>query len=380
MFRGFRLSFGNQTAQKPISNMAVELFDSTQDVYVEPGRQKTATEGLPPLPKKQSSILHRLNCFVSVWLLKSIARIFFIVARFFFRPNSTNCPTLIKRYPCRPDLETRTFFPPDYYARGTPGLLPLYLDIHGGGFAICDAQFDDRFCVSWAKRTGMIVVSLNYRKAPLHPFPTATHDVVAVARAVLEDEFLPIDKSRVAIGGFSAGGNLALSAAQLPGLKGIVKAVVAYYPVVDFGCPAAEKLVARRYTDGPRDVLQHVAEVFDWGYVSPGQNRRDPLLSPCYARPEDLPSWIYIIGAQWDMLRLEAQLMMHRLAGLDDRVEHLTPAFEKGNYKWTIATGCSHGFTHGLLGDLGDVVVPKEMREKIYQEAHTWLKKSVLSD
>jgi acetyl esterase/lipase len=360
--------------------MAIESFDSTQSAagYVDPARQKTTAEDLP-LPKKRLSLLHRVNCFVRLWLLKSIARTFFIVARFFFRPNAINRPTLTKRYPCRPSLETRIFFPPDYYARSTPGLLPLYVDIHGGGFALCDAQFDDRFCVSWAKRTGMLVVSLNYRKAPLHPFPTATHDIAAIVRAVLEDELLPIDKSRVAIGGFSAGGNLALSAAQLPGLKGIIKATVAYYPVVDFGYPANVKLAARPYTDGPRDALEHSAWFFDWGYVSPGQNRRDPLLSPCYAKPEDLPSWIYIIGAQWDMLRLEAQLMMHRLAGLDDRVEHLKTSFEKGNYKWTLATGCSHGFTHGL-GDLGDVTVPKEIREKIYQEAHDWLKKSVLSD
>lgn len=226
----------------------------------------------------------------------------------------------------------------------------------------------------------MLVVSLNYRKAPLHPFPTAPYDVAAVAKAVLEDELLPIDKSRVAIGGFSAGGNLALSATQLPGLKGIVKAAVAYYPVVDFGHPSSVKLARRPYTDGPPDPLEHSAWFFDWGYLSPGQNRRDPLLSPCYAKPEDLPPWIYIIGAEWDMLRLEAQLMMHRLAGLDDRVEQLKPDFEKGNYKWTMATGCSHNFTHGLIGDLGNVAVPKEVREKVYQEAHDWLKKSVLSD
>jgi acetyl esterase/lipase len=53
-----------------------------------------------------------------------------------------------------------------------------------------------------------------------------TYEIGAIAQAVINDDKLPIDKSRVAIGGFSTGGNLATSAAQLPLLRGKIKAAV----------------------------------------------------------------------------------------------------------------------------------------------------------
>lgn len=149
----------------------------------------------------------------------------------------------------------------------------------------------------------MLVVSVNYQKAPLHSFPTPVYDVAAIVNAVLDDETLPIDKSKLVIGGFSAGGTLALSASQLPGLKGRIKASITFYLIVDWSVPPEGKLAMRPYKNGPKDHLAHSAPWFDWGYVSIGQNRRDPLLSPCYAKKENLPPWIYVIGAEWDMLR-----------------------------------------------------------------------------
>lgn len=273
-------------------------------------------------------------------------------------------------------LKNRVFFPPNYQVGER--LLPLYLDIHGGGFAIGGPPVDDIFCACWAKRTGMLVVSLDYRKAPLHPFPTATYDIAAVVSAVLEDNELPIDKSRIVIGGFSAGANLALSASQLPRLQGMIKAIVAYYPIVDFSNPPNEKLAARPYKNGLRDSLQDSSWWLDWGYVPAGQNRRDPLLSPYFAQKERLPPWVCIIGAQWDMLRLESQTMIHRLAGLEDKVDPEAP-FEEATYKWVLALGVSHGFTHDLGRHTAKSAKKVQRREQIYNEVHEWLKGSVLA-
>lgn len=327
-------------------------------------------EGTPPLPKIRLPFSHRLNCFIRLWIFKFLASLFFAVDRFLHPPPLSLRPTLIKHYPCRPRLQTRIFFPPDY----EPGkLLMLYLNVHGGGFALCDPQNDDEFCVMWAKRTGMLIVSLDYSKAPLHPYPTAVYDIAALANSVLADSSLPIEKSKVVIGGFSAGGNLALCASQLPGLKGEIKAALTFYPIVDWSHPPGEKLSMRPYKGGPKDSLEFSSYWFDWGYVSPGQNRRDPLLSPCYAKREDLRPWIYIIGAQWDMLRLESQEMIHKLAGLKGKEDH-EQDFESGTYKWTLARGCSHGFTHHF----GHKAAKREKREQkckpIYDEAHQWLK------
>ncbi|KAE8449071.1 hypothetical protein EG329_008659 [Mollisiaceae sp. DMI_Dod_QoI] len=330
-------------------------------------------EGAPPLLKVRLPLPHRLNCFIRLWILKILAYIVFAVDRLLHPPPQSLRPTLIKYYTCRPGLQTRVFFPPSY----KPGeLLPIYLNIHGGGFAVCDPQHDDEFCVMWAKRTGMLIVSLDYSKAPLHPYPVAVYDIAALVNAVLADSSLPIDKTKIVIGGFSAGGNLALCASQLPGLKGQIKAALTFFPIVDWSHPPNEKLAMRPYKGGPEDRLEFSSYWFDWGYVSPGQNRRDPLLSPCYTKKEDLPSWIYVIGAQWDMLRLESQEMIHELAGLQDRGDH-EQDFEMGTYKWTLARDCSHGFTHHWRHRAEKRKEREQKCEPIYDEAHRWLKRAL---
>jgi acetyl esterase/lipase len=318
---------------------------------------------------------HRLNCFIRLWFFKLVVCIVFVIHRLFYPQPAAFRPTFVKRYPCRPTLRNRIFFPPGY----RPGeLLPLYLNIHGGGFAVCDPQHDDEFCTSWAKRTGMLIVSLDYRKAPLHPFPTPVYDIAAVTNAVLDDDALPIDKSKIVIGGFSAGGNLALCASQLPGLKGSIKAALVFYPIVDWSVPPEGKLAMRPYEGGPRDSLADSAAWFDWGYVPIGQNRRDPLLSPYHARKEDLPPWIHIIGAQWDMLRLESQEMIHKLAD-HQHVEDQEAAFEKGTYKWTLASGLPHGFTHHFGLKPTKRAKREQKCQEIYTDAHEWLKRGPLA-
>lgn len=345
-------------------------------VALERALERVERDDAPALLKVRLPLLHRLNCFIRLWILKFLACIVYAVARLVHPPPSSIRPTLVKHYPCRPALQTRIFYPPDYKSGD---LLQLYLNIHGGGFAIGDPQQDDEFCTMWAKRTGMLIVSLDYSKAPLCPFPVAVLDIAALANAVLADVSLPIDKFGVVIGGFSAGANLALCASQLPGLKGNIKAALTFYPIVDWSHPPHVKLERRPYKGGPKDSLETPSYWFDWGYVSPGQNRRDPLLSPCYARKEDLPPWIYVIGAQWDVLRLESQEMIHKLAGLgglDDQEQD----FEEATYKWTLARGCSHGFTHHF----GEKPEKKKRREEkcepIYNEAIKWLEKALAEE
>ncbi|KAJ5394382.1 Alpha/beta hydrolase fold-3 [Penicillium crustosum] len=331
--------------------LASRFFLSSPTMMKNPDKDKIPMENpIPPLPKERLSLPHRLNCFLQLWLLKSLAALYFLYLRLF---NPLN-----QRYTCRSTLETRIFYPRSYNSAQRQ-LLPLYLNIHGGGFALCDATVDDSFCSAWANRTGMLVISLNYRKAPLHSFPTASFDIAEVAKCVLADDSLPIDHSRIAIGGFSAGGNLAMSVSQFPGLKGLIKAAVIYYPIVDFGHPPNEKLDSRPYKGGPDDTLEKTSWWLDWGYVSVGQNRRDPLLSPVYAGSDELPPWIYMIGAQWDMLRLEAQQMIHGLAGLEDR----------------IGVEQEEDFEVGTKGGIGRKK-REEVAQGIYEEAHEWLKKS----
>ncbi len=88
--------------------------------------------------------------------------------------------------------------------------LPLLLYLHGGGFTIGGIETHDSLCRQFALRSGGAVVSLEYRLAPEHRFPTAVEDSWAAMRWLAEHgATLGLDGSRLAVGGDSAGGTLA---------------------------------------------------------------------------------------------------------------------------------------------------------------------------
>ncbi|KAI9682353.1 MAG: hypothetical protein M1817_000407 [Caeruleum heppii] len=306
--------------------------------------QATLATGETSLPiiMPSLSLPTRLNLAVRLWTFKIFVTTGLAIFRYLVPPPPAHLPTLIKTYPCRPGLRNRIFIPS---TRRPDEELPLYLDIHGGGFAVCDPQTDDEFCATFAATHHILVVSIDYRKAPCAPFPVPVEDAAAIAEAVIDDYHLPIDRSRIALGGFSAGANLALAIAQRPPLRQVVRAVVAFYPALDFTVPVAEKLARRTGTASTkRDMLESSAAYFNWGYVSPGQDRRDPRLSPVFARKEDLPPHVYLVGAEFDMLCSEARDMAERLARRKPGA--LEDQWEDHGIRWELAKGLQHGFTH----------------------------------
>lgn len=87
---------------------------------------------------------------------------------------------------------------------------PVLLYLHGGGFTIGSVDTHDSLCRQLALRSGAAVLSLNYRLAPEHRFPTAVDDVwAALAWLRSSGDRLGLDVSRIAVGGDSAGGTLA---------------------------------------------------------------------------------------------------------------------------------------------------------------------------
>ncbi|KAJ4350787.1 hypothetical protein N0V85_009675, partial [Neurospora sp. IMI 360204] len=224
---------------------------------------------------------------------------------------SPNKPDIIKALPSRPQLPVRVFLPKSHSPSNpepSHEKLPTLLTIHGGGFVIGSPYENDgwnRRFVQLAEEAGtpFCVIALDYRKAPSYPFPTAIYDLEAVILDLLGDyrgsesdpstaavekhDDLPIDTHRVAIAGWSAGGNLAMAVSQLPDIRPWIKALVPMYPVLDFVTPSVVKAKSRRYKPilgGFRgrdtDYLMSMAGIFDWSYVSPGQKMADPLLSP----------------------------------------------------------------------------------------------------
>lgn len=333
---------------------------------------------MTPLPAEQATLLSQLRYFLLVWAVKITLAIQLAYLRA-FHPRKGIKPSQVKTYSCRPSLEVRFFMPkPEISGNGSP---PLYITIHGGAFATCDASIDDAFCKSWSEHTGMVVASLNYRKAPIHRFPVPVLDIAAVARAVIDDIELEIDRSRVVIAGFSAGGNLALTASQLPELQGRLRAAVSYFPITDWSAPPDVKFAGRLYTERSNEPLATAGPALDWAYVPAGQDRKAKLLSPCYAAKEELPKWICMIGAQHDMLCREARDMIFSLANEKVPDYGWDKGWERGKYKWMLVMGVRHGFTDTFRrrGEKGRIA---EAREKIcddtYASVHTWLKEKAL--
>ena len=182
-------------------------------------------------------------------------------------------------------------------AAGARGCL---LWLHGGGWIMGDLEGFDRVCRALANAGGHTVVSVDYRLAPEHPFPAGLED----ARAALAwargpgAALLGHDPGRVAIGGDSAGANLATVAAR----GGGARLQLLVYPVTDGALDTASHLAG---TEGP--LLTRGEMESCWAaYVAPEQ-RLGPDASPLRAAPEVLaagpPALVVVCG--FDVLRDE---------------------------------------------------------------------------
>jgi acetyl esterase len=223
--------------------------------------------------------------------------------------------------------------------------LPLLVYLHGGGYVKGGLDESDVFCrnLSWVSRH--IVVSIDYRLAPEHPFSAALDDAIeATAWVCNHAEALGAAEGPVVICGESAGGNLAAAtclAARLdPRLA--IRCQVLLQPVLDFtlGCasismPPTECLV-------PRADLEWYYRT----YAGARHDPKDPRLSPLHASDlSGLPPAL-IIAAEYDTLRDEAEAYAKRLdaAGVPTRYR------------------CYPGMIHGFL-QMGGLV--PEAREAI---------------
>ncbi|WP_417208511.1 alpha/beta hydrolase [Antarctobacter sp.] len=201
---------------------------------------------------------------------------------------------------------------------GHAGPRPVFVNFHGGGFVRGYHPRDTIFCAQVALATGALVLDVDYRLAPEHPFPTGLtecHDVVAWAFD--QAAALDIDPDRIAIGGHSAGGNFATAICLMAQESGAFRVCgqMLDYPFLDGVTPAAQKL-------DPRSVMPAWRmEAFNVLYASTPENLTNPLLSPVMALPEALeglpPALILIAGL--DPLRFEAQRYAGQLiaAGVD---------------------------------------------------------------
>jgi acetyl esterase len=129
----------------------------------------------------------------------------------------------------------------------TPGAaLPALLYFHGGGWVIGDLDTHDVVCRMLAAGAGCTVFSVEYRKAPEAPFPAAVDDCFAATEYIASNaSALGVDRTRIAVGGDSAGGNLAAVTAILARDRGgpALSFQLLIYPATDqrMGFPSIER-------------------------------------------------------------------------------------------------------------------------------------------
>ena len=198
------------------------------------------------------------------------------------------------------------------------GLLVFF---HGGGWVVGDLDTHEHLCRAIAADAGIRVLSVDYRLAPEAPAPTAAEDAIAAFTwAVDHAEDLGADPSLVAVGGDSAGGNLAAVVAQQTVRRDLPRPAlqVLLYPGLDLvGRRPSRDLFAEGFILNEADIIWYRDH-----YTPDPALRSDPLVSPLLA--EDLTGLppTYITTAGFDPLRDEGNEYAEALKSAGVAVTH----------------------------------------------------------
>jgi acetyl esterase len=205
-----------------------------------------------------------------------------------------------------------------YRPTGAPAVGPLLLFFHGGGFMYGDLDSHDPACRFLAERSGVRVLAIDYRLAPEHPFPAAYDDALAAHRWLVDHAAdVGADPRRLAVGGDSAGGNLAAEVAIEAAREGLPLAFqLLVYPTTD---AVRQTDSAASFANGfylTRDFMDLASSC----YVADA-DPKDPRVSPEYA---DLPAGLapaYLVTAGFDPLRDEGEAYARKIVDAGGHVE-----------------------------------------------------------
>ena len=197
---------------------------------------------------------------------------------------------------------------------------PVHVHFHGGGWVIGDLQTHDADCREICMAAGCIVISVDYRLAPVHPFPAGLNDCyAAICWASAHTANLGARPGPVSIGGDSAGGNLAAAAALMArdhnGPEIALQLLL--YPVTEPSMSSAS------FNDNAEGyLLSKTMMAWFWDHYCPDiEQRNNPLASPLLAPDlSGLPPAI-VLTAEYDPLRDEGEAYANRMAEAGVAVE-----------------------------------------------------------
>jgi acetyl esterase len=229
-------------------------------------------------------------------------------------PNSVKTRDLV----IRTGLSARLYTP-----EASDELLPLLVYLHGGGWAAGSVETHDPFCRLLSQAAATVILSVEYRLAPENPFPAGLDDtLVATEWAREHASRLGADAQRLALGGDSAGANLAAVAANRicsGGGVDALQALLLLYPVMDHPSAGHASYVERGTGCGLEASLME----WFWNLYAAGVAPDDPEISPL--RASTLPALppTLVATAEYDPLRDEGVAYAEKLQAAGVAVTHI---------------------------------------------------------
>jgi acetyl esterase len=208
-----------------------------------------------------------------------------------------------------------------YYPKEIQDRCPALVFYHGGGWVVGNIETHDNICRALTNIANCVTISVDYRLAPEHKFPAAVDDSYAAVQYVYDHaEEFQADRKRIAIGGDSAGGNLAAVVAHLAKEKKAPEICfqLLIYPSTNMGGEPTASMVenAEGYF-----LEKGTMEWFRDCYINGEEDKLNPLVSP--SLNEDftgLPPAL-VITAEYDPLRDEGEDYAKKLAAAGVEVE-----------------------------------------------------------
>ncbi len=251
------------------------------------------------------------------------------------------------------DLQYRLYRP------AGPGPHPIVAYFHGGGWVLGSHESDDPFCRDLCERSGAVIVSVDYRHAPEHKFPSAAEDAFAAVKWIADHTIeLGGIPGQLAVAGWSAGGNVATVAARMARDAGGPEIVgqLLVNPVTD------SDMSRPSYSDNADGyILTKALMEWFWDHYMDGADRADPRVSPLRAESlAGLPPAV-IVTSQFDPLQDEGAAYAKALEDAGVATKHVF----------------ARGHTHTSLTMVGVVLSSVPVRAEMGEALQELFKASV---